>query len=103
MANRSNGGKVLRFLIQPDGTGTPDGDVNERVCLPNGVGIASNTAVPTPTGANVIVHPAHEVEINYDVVIRPGPDRDSAHRVRRQPELPGLRLRVPVPARVLPG
>ena len=68
VANRSNGGRVLRFLIQPDGTGTLDGDVNERVCQPNGVGIASNSAVPTPTGANVTVKPAPEVEIAYDVV-----------------------------------
>ena len=68
VANRSNGGKVQRFLIQPDGTGTPDGDVNERVCLPNGVGIASSSAVPTPVGQSVLVKPAPEVEITYDVV-----------------------------------
>ena len=68
VANRSNGGKVLRFLIQPDGTGTPDGEVNERVCLPNGVGIASNSAVPTPVGLSVLVKPAPEVEITYDAV-----------------------------------
>jgi hypothetical protein len=72
VANRSNGGKVLRFLIQADGTGTPDGDVNERVFLPNGVGIATNTAVPTPTGQNVIVKPAPEVEINFDNVTTAG-------------------------------
>jgi hypothetical protein len=72
VANRSYGGKILRFLIQPDGTGTPDGDVNERVCLPNGVGIASNNAAPTPTGTHVTVKPAPEVEINYDVVTSPG-------------------------------
>jgi len=72
VANRSNGGKILRFLIQPDGTGTPDGDVNERVFLPSGVGIASNSAVPTPAGSHVIVKPAPEVEIDYDVVTTPG-------------------------------
>jgi hypothetical protein len=72
VANRSNGGRVLRFLIQPDGTGTPDGDVNERVCLPNGVGIASSSAVPTPAGSNVTVKPAPEVEITYDSVSAAG-------------------------------
>jgi hypothetical protein len=72
VANRSNGGRILRFLIQPDGTGTRDGDVNERVHLPNGVAIASNTAVPTPTGQNVVVQPSDEVEITYDTVTTPG-------------------------------
>jgi hypothetical protein len=72
VANRSDGGKVLRYLIKPDGTGQPDGAVDERVCRPNGVGIASNTAAPTPTGLNVIVKPAHEVEIDFDIVSTAG-------------------------------
>jgi hypothetical protein len=72
VANRSNGGKVLRFLIQPDGTGTPDGDVNERVSQPNGVGLASSSAVATPTGTSVTVKPAPEVEIGFDVVSAAG-------------------------------
>jgi hypothetical protein len=72
VANRSDGGRVLRFLIKPDGTGQPDGAVDDSVCRPNGVGIASNSAVPTPTGLNVIVKPAPEVEINFDVVSSAG-------------------------------
>jgi hypothetical protein len=72
VANRSDGGKVLRYIIKADGTGQPDGAVDERVCRPNGVGIASNTAAPTPTGLNVSVKPAHEVQIDYDDVAAAG-------------------------------
>jgi hypothetical protein len=72
VANRSQGGKVLRFLVQADGTGAADGAVEDSVSQPNGVGIASSTAAPTPVGTNVTVNPAPEVSITFDNVVTAG-------------------------------
>ncbi len=72
VANRSNGGKILRFLFRADGTGAPDGGVDERVNRPNGVGIASNSATPTPTGDSVEIVPAPEITLKFDTVTEAG-------------------------------
>lgn len=73
VVDRNGGGKIQRLLINADGTGTIDASVQQHVRPPGDLNTASAAAsAPTPTGSNVQVSPAPQVDLTFDNVSSPG-------------------------------
>jgi hypothetical protein len=66
-----NGGEVLRFLIEPDGTGTLDGIVDDTE-FPVGITTTTANTVPVQTGAGVTIQPTNLMRTTIEEVVFPG-------------------------------
>jgi hypothetical protein len=66
-----NGGQVLRFRIEPDGTGTLDGLVDEAE-FPVSIATTTANTVPVPTGSNVKIQPTNLMRTTIESVDIPG-------------------------------
>lgn len=66
-----NGGQVLRFLIEADGTGTLDGIVNDPE-FPVGIATTTANVVPTPAGLGVTIRPTNLMETTIENVLVAG-------------------------------
>jgi len=66
-----NGGEVLRFRIEPDGTGTLDGVVDDPQ-FPVGITTTTANVVPTPAGMGVTIQPTNLMQTTIENVVFPG-------------------------------
>lgn len=66
-----NGGQVLRFRIEADGTGTLDGTVNDPE-FPVGIATTTANVVPTPAGLGVTIQPTNLLQTTIENVVLAG-------------------------------
>ena len=66
-----NGGEVLRFRIEPDGTGTLDGVVDDPQ-FPVGITTTTANVVPTPAGLGVTIQPTNLMQTTIEDVVLAG-------------------------------
>ena len=71
LTNR-NGGEVLRFTFQADGTGVADGTVTSGIESPVGIATTTSTVVPTPTGNDVLITPTQVLTSKFKQVVTAG-------------------------------
>lgn len=67
-----NGGDVLRFTINTDGTGLLDAEVTRGVQSPVGVATTTSNSVDTPVGTGVTVTPSGILTSTFEQVEIPG-------------------------------
>ena len=65
-------GTVVRYEIQANGIGTPNGSLADSIQTPNGVALTPNTSSVTPVGSPVTVKPLPDFELIFDRVTAPG-------------------------------
>ena len=66
-----NGGQVLRFRLESDGTGTLDGIVDDPE-FPVGIATTTANVVPTPAGLGVTIRPTNLMETTIENVVLAG-------------------------------
>jgi hypothetical protein len=66
-----NGGQVLRFRIEADGTGTLDGVVGDPQ-FPVGITTTTANVVPTPAGMDVTIRPTNLMQTTIENVVLAG-------------------------------
>ena len=66
-----NGGQVLRFRVEPDGTGTLDGVVDDPQ-FPVGITTTTANVVPAPAGLDVTIQPTNLMQTTIEEVVLAG-------------------------------